>query len=301
MQRQFELPNERSPQITDLASPDPASPDLGSPDLANPDLSIQFEYAMGSIIGRNHVAAGKNNQDAYRVVLRSQFVVAVVCDGCGSGKHSEVGAKLGTRIVSNEIADLLEQGMAISNPDFWDILKTNLFQKLIDIVAIANDAQESVMEFVNDYLLFTIVGAVITSSETVTFSMGDGAIAVNGKLTQIPTYPDNAPPYLAYGLYRPDAVSFEICDRIPTSELESILIATDGIDDLIKVEDVAQFWQEDKYFKNPDAIRRKLSMLNREEIKPDWNKRELVKRSGLLSDDTTIIAIRLNDTSRHSI
>jgi len=282
MQGQFELPNERSPQILDLASPD----------LTIPDLSIQFEYAMGSIIGRNHVATGKNNQDAYRVVLRSQFIVAVVCDGCGSGKHSEVGAKLGAKIVTDAIADLLDQGMAISNPNFWDILKTNLFQKLIDIVAIANDAQESVMEFVNDYLLFTIVGAVITASETVTFSMGDGAIAVNGKLTQIPAYPDNAPPYLAYGLYRPDAVSFEICDRIPTSELESILIATDGIDDLIAVEDVSQFWQEDKYFKNPDAIRRKLSMLNREEIKPDWTKRELVKRSGILSDDTTLIVIR---------
>lgn len=282
MQGQFKLPNERSPQILDLASPD----------LTIPDLSIQFEYAMGSIIGRNHVATGKNNQDAYRVVLRSQFVVAVVCDGCGSGKYSEVGAQLGAKIVTDAIADLLDQGMAISNPNFWDILKTNLFQKLIDIVAIANDAQESVMEFVNDYLLFTVVGAVITASETVTFSMGDGAIAVNGKLTQIPAYPDNAPPYLAYGLYRPDAVSFEICDRIPTSELESILIATDGIDDLIKVEDVSQFWQEDKYFKNPDAIRRKLSMLNHEDIKPDWNKRELVKRSGVLSDDTTLVVIR---------
>ncbi len=282
MQGQVEFPNERSPQILDLASPD----------LTIPDLSIQFEYAMGSIIGRNHVATGKNNQDAYRVVLRSQFVVAVVCDGCGSGKYSEVGAQLGAKIVTDAIADLLDQGMAISNPNFWDILKTNLFQKLIDIVAIANDAQESVMEFVNDYLLFTIVGAVITASETVTFSMGDGAIAVNGKLTQIPAYPDNAPPYLAYGIYRPDAVSFEICDRLATSEVESILIATDGIDDLIAVEDVSQFWQEDKYFKNPDAIRRKLSMLNREEIKPDWTKRELVKRSGILSDDTTLIVIR---------
>lgn len=251
-----------------------------------------FEYAIGSIIGRNHVLVGKNNQDAYRVVSNQKFIIAVVCDGCGSGKHSEVGAKLGTRMVTNAIADLLNQGLAISEPDFWNILKSNLLQKLVDFMAIANDVKESVMEFVNDYLLFTIVGLVITPSETVTFSMGDGAIAVNGKLTQIPAYPDNAPPYLAYGLYRPDAVSFEIRDRIPTPELKSILIATDGIDDLVKVEDINQFWQEDRYFKNPDAIRRKLAMLNREEVKPDWNKRELIKRSGALSDDTTLLVIR---------
>jgi serine/threonine protein phosphatase PrpC len=278
MQEQVELPDLRSLQI---------------PDLAGENLSNQFEYACGSIIGRNHVLASKNNQDALRIVLWDNFMTAVVCDGCGSGKHSEVGAKLGTLMVTDAIADLLHQGLAISEPDFWNVLKINLLQKVKAFVEIStNEAQESVMEFVNNYLLFTIVGLVITPSETVSFSMGDGAIAVNGKLTQIPAYPDNAPPYLAYGLYRPDAVSFEIRDRIPTSELESILIATDGIDDLIAVEEVRQFWQEDRYFKNPDAIRRKLAMLNREEVKPDWQKREMVKRSGVLSDDTSLIVIR---------
>ena len=251
-----------------------------------------FEYAIGSIIGRNHVLAGKNNQDAYRVVANEKFIIAVVCDGCGSGKHSEVGAKLGAQMVITAIADLLNQGLAISEAEFWHVLKINLLKKMTDFIAIANEDPESVMEFVNNYLLFTIVGFVITPTETVTFSMGDGAIAINGKLTQIPAYTDNAPPYLAYGLYRPDAVEFEIRDRIPTSELKSILIATDGIDDLVKVEEVNQFWQEDRYFKNPDAIRRKLAMLNREEVKPDWQKRELIKRSGVLSDDTTLIVIR---------
>jgi len=277
MQGQVELSDMRSPQI---------------PDLASLDLSHQFEYASGSIIGRNHVLASKNNQDAYRIVRREQYIVAVVCDGCGSGKHSEVGAKLGARMVIDAIAGLLNQDSAISEPDFWNVLKINLLQKLKDFVAIANEDQETVTEFVNDYLLFTIVGVVITPSETVTFSMGDGAIALNGKFYQIPAYPDNAPPYLAYGLYRPDAVSFEIRDRIATSELESILIATDGIDDLIVVEEVKQFWQEDRYFKNPDAIRRKLAMLNREEVKPDWNRKELIKRSGVLSDDTSLVVMR---------
>ena len=251
-----------------------------------------LEYAIGSIIGRNHVLAGKNNQDAYRIVSNEKFIIAVVCDGCGSGKHSEVGAKLGARLVINAIADLLNQSadrdVEISKPEFWDSVKINLLQKLKDFVALSNGD----LEFVNDYLLFTILGSVITSSETVTFSMGDGAIAINGKFTEIPPYADNAPPYLAYGLYKPEAINFEIRDRLPTSELESLLIATDGIDDLVKVEDIHQFWQEDRYFKNPDAIRRKLAMLNREEIKPDWHKKELTKRSGVLSDDTTFVVIR---------
>ncbi|TYQ28482.1 protein phosphatase 2C domain-containing protein [Pseudanabaena sp. UWO310] len=256
------------------------------------DLTNQFEYASGSIIGRNHVLAGKNNQDAYQIVKQEKFITAVVCDGCGSGKHSEVGAKLGANLVINAIADLLNQSpdrdLEISKPEFWDSVKINLLQKLKDLVALSNGD----LEFVNEYLLFTILGSVITSSETVTFSMGDGAIAINSKFTEIPPYADNAPPYLAYGLYKPEAINFEIRDRLPTSELESLLIATDGIDDLVKVETITQFWQEARYFKNPDAIRRKLATLNREETKPDWNKRELIKRSGVLSDDTSLVVIR---------
>jgi len=274
-------------------------------DSSSQDLANQFEYASGSIIGRNHVFAGKNNQDAYRIVANEKFIIAVVCDGCGSGKHSEVGAKLGARLVINAIADLLnqspDQDLEIAKPEFWDSVKINLLQKLKDFVVLFNGNHELVgaihelplqREFVNDYLLSTIVGSVITPSETVTFSMGDGTIAINGKFTEIPPYADNAPPYLAYGLYKPEAINFEIRDLLPTSELESLLIATDGISDLVKVEDINQFWQEDRYFKNPDAIRRKLAMLNREEAKPDWNKRELIKRSGVLSDDTSLVVIR---------
>jgi serine/threonine protein phosphatase PrpC len=88
-----------------------------------------LEYAIGSIIGRNHVLAGKNNQDAYRIVSNEKFIIAVVCDGCGSGKHSEVGAKLGARLVINAIADLLNQSadrdVEISKPEFWDSVKIN--------------------------------------------------------------------------------------------------------------------------------------------------------------------------------
>ncbi|MDX2255393.1 MAG: protein phosphatase 2C domain-containing protein [Pseudanabaenaceae cyanobacterium bins.39] len=280
MQEQVDILDERSPQIARPSS-----------DLAV-NLANQFAYASGSIIGRNHVLAGKNNQDAYQIVANNKFIAAVVCDGCSSGKHSEVGAKLGARLVVEEIGNLLNQEVnqdsQISIPDFWNLIKFNLLQKLKNLVTLTNGD----MEFVNNYLLFTILGVVITEGEMVTFSMGDGAIAINGELNQIPAYANNAPPYLAYGLYKPDAIDFEIRDRLPTVELESILIATDGIDDLLKVEDIHQFWQEDRYFQNPDAIRRKLAMLNREEVKPDWNKRELNRRSGVLSDDTSLVVVR---------
>ncbi|MFN5835872.1 MAG: protein phosphatase 2C domain-containing protein [Pseudanabaena sp.] len=270
--------------------------DLFGKDLAQ-QLANQFEYASGSIIGRNHVLTNKNNQDAYQISVNEKFIAAVVCDGCGSGKHSEVGAKLGSHMVIEAIANLLNldpnQDSEISTSEFWDSVKIHLLKHLKEFVSLFNsNKSHGEMQFVNDYLLFTIVGTLITEHETVTFSIGDGAIAVNGKFTEIPPYADNAPPYLAYGLYKPDAVHFEIRNRLPTQELESLLISTDGIMDLVTVENIAQFWQESRYFQNPNAIRRKLALLNREEIKPNWQKRELTKRSGVLSDDTSLVVIR---------
>jgi len=66
---------------------------LENSDPSGQSFANQFEYASGSIIGRNHVLAGKNNQDAYHISVNERFIAVVVCDGCGSGKHSEVGAK----------------------------------------------------------------------------------------------------------------------------------------------------------------------------------------------------------------
>ena len=124
-------------------------------------------------------------------------------------------------------------------------------------------------------------------------------------MTQIGPFPNNAPPYLAYSLCGyPEWGHLQMHYQLPTQEVESILIGTDGVSDLIesqgsylpgkpeKVGAITQFWQEDRYFKNLDMIRRRLSLINREVTKPDWQSQRLVKEVGLLPDDTTLIAIR---------
>ncbi len=51
-----------------------------------------FEVAAGSVTGRSHVLGGKPNQDAFAFRAADHGLVGVVCDGCGSGAHNEVGA-----------------------------------------------------------------------------------------------------------------------------------------------------------------------------------------------------------------
>src|SRR4051794_26892607 len=68
-----------------------------------------FEVAAGSVPGRDHLGrgnllAGRNNQDAYAWSCSEAGLVAVVCDGCGGGRHSEVGAQLGARLLVTALA-----------------------------------------------------------------------------------------------------------------------------------------------------------------------------------------------------
>ena len=260
-----------------------------------------FEIASGSITGRNHWLIDQNNQDAYYSLSNELATIAVVCDGCGSGKHSEVGAKLGTRIIVETIATKLNQQ---NEPDFWEKIKQDWLFKLKDI-AVSIAGGNPLSEIINDYFLFTVVGVLITASETIVFSIGDGVIAVNEKVTQIDSSPGNAPPYLGYSLCGyPEWSNLQIQDKLPTQEVKSIFLGTDGVSDLIKKEAhqlpgkkekigvISQFWQQDRYFKNPDMIRRRLSLINREISKADWRNQSLVKEVGLLPDDTTLIAIR---------
>jgi hypothetical protein len=93
------------------------------------------------------------------------------------------------------------------------------------------------------------------------------------------------------------------------SELNSFLIGTDGVDDLIGSEsltvpgktetvgNIRRWWEEDRFFRNPDQVRRTLTLANQETLSFDWLERTHQKRSGLLKDDTTLIAGRRTEAS----
>jgi hypothetical protein len=254
-----------------------------------------FEFAAGSVTGRDHAAAGKNNQDA-ACRLQTQFAtVLLVCDGCSSGERSEVGAFSGARIVAHAIATCAERH---TKPEalLEDARKESLagLRELKNLLRL-NCIQE---------LLFTVVGALITAETTVLFSIGDGVAAVNGEVIVIGPFPGNAPPYLAYGLNEKDEPRFQIHRVLKTSDVQTLLIGTDGVADLVRlaghtmpgrcdsVGPLEQFWREDRYLKNPDMIRRRLALINRCATNPDWERRSIDRQIGLLRDDTTLIVAR---------
>lgn len=265
-------------------------------------MQALFEVAAGSVIGKAHSRAGKNNQDAYYWQWQHESLLAVVCDGCGSSAHSEVGACLGARLVVQAV------GRQLQRQQFpcWTTLHRELLAQLQELALWCG---EDGVAIAREFLLFTVIGVVVTPMTTVVFAHGDGVIAVNGMVQHLGPFPHNAPPYLADALLpssrsRAMAAPWQILHTLPTSLVQSVLIGTDGLEDFLRATDrqlpgrppgigpLCQFWKEARYFRNPDMVRRTLALANREVLTPDWEQRALRRHEGLLQDDTTLVVIR---------
>ena len=256
-----------------------------------------FEIAGGSVAGQLHLAAGRNNQDAYGWEVGAGGLIAVVCDGCGSRPHSEVGALIGARLVVQALRRLRRAGL--EGARLFDDVHRQVLAGLRAVARQLGARDGRLAETVIDYLLFTIVGVLITEREAIPFSLGDGLIVVNGEERDLGPFPDNEPPYLAYGLRprgfdagRAGRPAFQVHEATPVERLRTILIGTDGVRDLRAIAGravpgraevvgpLSQFWTDDGYYRNRDRVRRRLAVLTRG------------ARAGLLADDTTLVVLR---------
>jgi hypothetical protein len=271
-------------------------------------MSNLFEIAGGTVAGRDHVRIGKNSHDAYSW-FHKDLIVAVVCDGCGSGEHSEVGAKIGAKIVVDQVLRhyRAEPGSfpyaTMKNPGLGNVQRSIL----INIQSIAEAMAGSFSKNVSDYFLFTIIGVLLDPKEgqAFIFGCGDGIFYVNDVPTTLPSL-NNAPPYLAYNLVETNRPMPELgmfwMGSIDT--VKSILLGTDGVADLVRSSDkpipgreekigpISQFWEKDGFFKNPFSIGHKLALINRSISKVDWEKKAMSEAHGPLHDDTTLVTIR---------
>lgn len=269
--------------------------------------SIVFDIAGGSIRGQRHESKGVNNQDAFAWHCSGNTIIAVVCDGCGSSKNSEVGAKLGARLAVQALRiwlPVLDEAPAATVLEQVRIHLLEQFGKLV------REMDDDPLKTILNYFLFTIVGAVITPEQVVTFTHGDGVLAINDDYAHL-IYPNNAPPYLTYDLVRDhldpsihDHLRFNVYWEGRPEEVQNVLIGTDGVNDFHQaaslcipgtsrpVGPLSQFWQSDRYFSNPPSIRRYLKQVNRTVLRVEQGQQGARKEIGLLPDDTTFVVIR---------
>ena len=273
--------------------------------MKNTDLS-DFEIATGTVAGTEHTRVGKHNQDALCVRRDEKRIVAVVCDGCSSGatgsSHNELGARFGANLVATEVWHDIANG--VDEPS-WPLVRYRAVDKLRTMVSYMGglpggnaDLGLSRSELVGDMFLFTILVACITPTRATFAAIGDGTPIVNGERIKLGPFPNNAPPYIGYALVESaiprELLNFNVFTSMPTEDLQSFLLGTDGVDDLIRSWDrvlpngqhvgvVDRLWTDDRIFRNTDVLRRHLTLANGGIDH---------RHPGLLPDDTTLVTGR---------
>lgn len=265
-----------------------------------------FELAGGSVAGRDHRDAAKNCHDAHHFEIHPGIAVGVVCDGCGSGGHSEVGAKIGARIIVRQILRRFHDGPEAFAPAGVEKGLMRVRRSALGHIQLLADAMSGgFTETVEDYFLFTVVGFIMTREDTFVFRCGDGLVYVNDTAVTL-TSADNKPDYLSYGIVdgTARASAFGVVSALKTGDVRSVLVGTDGACALAAAQDrkiagreekvgpISQFWREDAHFRNAFSIRRRLNVINRDSRRIDYERKTAVEEHGPLLDDTTIVVAR---------
>lgn len=277
-------------------------------------VSEDFEVAAGSIVGRDHLRpfGWRNNQDSFTIRTAEDAIVAVVTDGCGSEAKSEVGAAIGANLVAEAVLE--ECHSLVFGGGFPDLLFW-VRQRVLKGIGFLAKAMNvgNFKQTIYDHFLFTVNGVLVTQWGTALFAVGDGVQFANGERIPLGPFENNTPPYLAYtALAAPGSQDptngFKITMVLSTKAVQSLLIGTDGVEHLVAAESeclpgrseligpISQFWLENRYFENPDMVRRRLALIQNEHLAVDWRERTIYRTPGRLPDDTTLIAIRRKPT-----
>lgn len=121
-----------------------------------------------SKIGSDHIFAKMNNQDFCFPLLNMKIVM----DGCGSGKHSEVGTRLFGQLFARKAKEYFDKGESLCEENFIEVVNS-IFEKLLEL---CNDTS-----FIFQNYCFTILVCFETKDEFVVYSCGDGYIIKENK------------------------------------------------------------------------------------------------------------------------
>jgi hypothetical protein len=286
-------------------------------------MQTEFDIAGGTIPGGDHLQrgnllVGKNNQDAWCVYQHPRLTIAIVSDGCGSQARSEVGSNVGCQIMRTALLRQWTRHVGYVKTEGFEKALTMALEAArqdtlahLRVLAQAIAGDGSFSQAVCDNFLFTLVGCIIAEQGAAFFTIGDGLIIVNGEVLRIGPFEGNEPPYLSYALlntrWKDEQIRFAVHRIVPTAELSSFLVGSDGAADLAAacefklpgydglIGSIDQFWSNNQYF-SKTGIRRRLALINsRFTCMKDG---ALSEENPRLKDDTTLIVGRRKGTEK---
>jgi hypothetical protein len=251
--------------------------------MSSTSPSPDFVTLGGTVIGADHRRALRNNQDGLAFGHGGGWHVAAVTDGCSSGRASEVGARLGAAYLVTLALDVAPRAQDAQAAAAG--VAAGMLEWLGGVASAFGTARREAA--IADMLLFTFLLVAVGPERAFVLGVGDGVVSLNGLTLTLDAGPDNAPPYIAYGLLGP-APRAAVHVDVPASEVRTLAIATDGALELLSranepLADGApqraldQFERDAAYRRNPSLVQKRLVVIG--------------ERNGRLHDDTTLALV----------
>jgi hypothetical protein len=289
-----------------------------------------FQLCAEKICGPGHTLTaslylGGHGKDAF-AVGRGDPLVLVVCDGTTYGSaegeefglesRNELGALFGCQVLMQRLRRAYERCGMNADGAMWRRAAADLLIRLrLAAQAMAGgDLRDLPLrqreELVLEHFCFTAIAAVIDAATTEIAAIGDGFVAINGELKELTSVVKNEPDCIGSALLLddktavPPEVAFQTVAHIPTADLQSLLLATDGLQYLIRNErrlvpgtqwelgPAAQLWEDEYFFNDPTSALRWLRGLctTRSARVPGFAQRPV--DTPLLHDDLAFISLR---------
>lgn len=176
-------------------------------------------------MGSYHNFANMNNHDFAFNLLNMK----IVTDGCGSGKHSEVGTRIFGQLFARKSKEYFDKGESICEENFIEIVNS-IFEKMLELC--------SDTSFIFQNYCFTILVCFELEDEFVVYSCGDGYIIKENEEGIIFDKLDDGE-YPCYYIYNfitdksalkeyKEGVRFKVT-RFSKSEYSNVGVASDGL------------------------------------------------------------------------
>ena len=152
---------------------------------------MKFHTDQHFCIGHSHYLSGKPCQDYALSYSAENFACVVVCDGCSTGKRTDIGARILGLSVLQFFKEREENGLQINNDkDIYYLLKSILADRA------------HMLKLENSDLLSTCIFVCVNNKRIISRVFGDGVVAVKFRDGSIKAekyeWINNAPLYLSY-------------------------------------------------------------------------------------------------------